>query len=1120
MLHYPTRKPARRLPAVVYLVLVLGLGIVAIQAAQVHRRSFDIPASAADQALKRLAEQSGREVLFPSDAVEGVRTRRVRGEMTASEALAQMLRGTGLVGVEDPRTGALTVRRHISPAGNGNPTRRVSSASAGGRAGTGDNGAAPQVRSDALQPAASGTGSVTGRVRNEGTGVYLEGARVQVAGTHLQAVTERDGWFIIENVPAGTVYLNVAYTGLDPQQLTVVVESGGTTTRDIPLTSSVYMMDPYTVTSVREGQAAAITLQRVAPNVKNVAATDAFGNIADGNIAEFVKRLPGVTADSVQNEAMRVIIRGMNPDLNSVTFEGMEMASAGNSLNRRVNINETPIGSIETIEVTKSPTPDMDANSIGGNVNLVPKTAFGRADPRRITFSASANVRIHNRNKTTPSGSFSYSDVYWRKLGVTFSVSSSGNYQPVERTMQDWQFTLDQPAYLRLWRTVDNQITRTRSGIALRLDYKLAGHTTVSLNSTWNEFISAQDQYHWYNTPIFQVATLDESGRPIPFQTQFPHGHPSYQPGGFNANGARVRAGIMPGYTEDRVHFVNSTVRALRQKVHNSTRTYSLQPTGRTRLGWIDLDYTGLYSNSRAQAIQEPHRPSDPRGQGIEFNITGVDWLLDGTESITFRKMTQTAITHPGGRDMYDPANLTMTPITHRTNRRWTETHGGQLNARFRFTAPVPSYIKTGVKYRSQERKVTNPARRWTFTGPGGLGQFIDPDYTYRMVGGRYATPPFPDVGRINQLLHDRPEYFTPDLVYGLTQDLNSRKKASEDVYAGYIMGGFTLGRFSVLSGVRVEETHVKGTGLYRDPRRAVGITDPVERVRAEYGSRTVERDYRNVFPGVHFRFEPSRDWVARASYSTSIGRPNFGTIIPDTTVNATNQTVSENNTGLRPQTSQNFDLSLERYFEPVGLISAGAFLKEINNFFFSTQTTIPAGPDNGYDGDYAGWRLTTQFNGGFARVRGLEFNYQQQFSFLPGFWSGFGIYGNYTYLQTKGDYGMAGRTVSEIENFKPQVINGGISYSKYGFTGRIHATSVGRWLDSYNVDPSRLIYAKRQTLVDINLEYRITRRYNVFVDVQNVFDAPDVRYQALPHRISIHEYLGQRVGFGISGRY
>lgn len=143
-----------------------------------------------------------------------------------------------------------------------------------------------------------------------------------------------------------------------------------------------------------------------------------------------------------------------------------------------------------------------------------------------------------------------------------------------------------------------------------------------------------------------------------------------------------------------------------------------------------------------------------------------------------------------------------------------------------------------------------------------------------------------------------------------------------------------------------------------------------------------------------------------RASWSTGIGRAPYGQLIPVTTVNENAGTISRNNPGLNPQFSNNYDLSLEHYFgRGVGMVSVGAFQKNLRNFIFSATQVIPEGSTNGFDGLYGGYLLTTRVNGGWARVRGVEFNYQQSLSFLPGWLGGFGIFANGTRLVTRGTY-------------------------------------------------------------------------------------------------------------------
>jgi hypothetical protein len=234
---------------------------------------------------------------------------------------------------------------------------------------------------------AQSTGTVTGQVSNAAASVFLEAAVVEAVGTGRSVLSDREGGYEL-TLPAGTATLTITYTGLERQTVTATVPAGGRVVRNVELSSGVYKMDPFTVSGPREGSAAAITRQREAPNVKNVVASDSFGNIADGNIGDFLQQMPGITAVYVGADVRSVNIRGIDGSLNSVTMDGDRVVSSQSAnTGRTFEFEQASLNNIETIEVTKAPTPDMDADSIGGNVNIVSKSAFDRNQPRVFSYS-------------------------------------------------------------------------------------------------------------------------------------------------------------------------------------------------------------------------------------------------------------------------------------------------------------------------------------------------------------------------------------------------------------------------------------------------------------------------------------------------------------------------------------------------------------------------------------------------------------------------------------------------------------------------------------------------------------------------------------------------------------
>jgi outer membrane receptor protein involved in Fe transport len=130
-----------------------------------------------------------------------------------------------------------------------------------------------------------------------------------------------------------------------------------------------------------------------------------------------------------------------------------------------------------------------------------------------------------------------------------------------------------------------------------------------------------------------------------------------------------------------------------------------------------------------------------------------------------------------------------------------------------------------------------------------------------------------------------------------------------------------------------------------------------------------------------------------RASYNLSITRPAVGSLLPTTNVNEDTRIITTGNPQLRPYTSDNFEVAVQRYFEPIGLLEVSAFLKEISNYTRTIDGVVPEGADNGFEGQFTGFTLRRQQNTGGARIRGVEVSYQQQYTFLPGPWRGLGSF-------------------------------------------------------------------------------------------------------------------------------
>lgn len=1093
---------------VVFWVGVLLTLPAAVRATGTEPRPFDVRAGAAAITLKEFAAQAGREIMFAADAVLGVQTQRVTGVFRPAEALDRMLAGTRLAATEDAPSGALMIRPQPATAYPNSHSNSASPPAMNKKSLLSVLGLAiglgSQPTATAADAARSEAATLIGRVRNESTGTFLPGAAIRIESLGVDATTQRDGSYRLR-VPAGSHTVSVSFSGLDTQRQAFDFIPGTTVTHDFALTAQIYKLAKFVVSSEREGNALALTLQRQADNVKNVISADAFGSLA-GNPADLLQRVPGIVAEHVGGDIRYLSIRGINPDLSSIQIDGNRSASI--SADRRAwfeNLNADPI---ESMEVIKAPTPDLDADSIGGTINLKSRSGFD-VKGRRISYSLGGTISVR-RDRPHPAATFSYADVLGKeqRLGISFSAGYREYLAVMDDTIHDFQNAETGPAYQWRLDTVDRENLRGRWGGGLKLDYKLSDTASVFANFTYAP--NSEDNFViTHRTATAQtVATLDAQGNPT---------------------GAGA---ILPNFTATRTQarpVAASIAEIINLHRERSAVVYNLQVGGRVRGPRQEIDYDAMYS----------------LGEHFDhFNRTtvtarGVGWILDRTA----RSRWTPTVTYSGGPDPSNLDNYTTNVFDSVRPDVKNVIYGAQFNYRHNVDLPVPTYLKAGIKFRHEENRRANRDRRWNYVGPDGtmgtaddrLSQFRDPDYNHGHFRGFYAPRPIPDVDAMRDHITSTPGLWREDTLYSLTQRLANDLFAEEDVRAGYVMGHTRINRLSLLAGVRVEDTQVQGEGPVQRltaeerARRAAWVgpvtaEESVRRILAERGGRQrQENDYRHVFPSVHFKYEPSHGLIGRLSYTTGIGRPNFNTITPNLNVNEDNLIVTANNPGINPQHSDNFDASIEYYFEPVGVISAGVFLKEISDFMYTAGGTfIAAGSDNGFDGLYAGYELRTQRNGGSARVRGFELNYQQQFTFLPGWLKGFGVLANYTWLETKGDYGNIGsvQTTAQVTGFTPSTGNIGLSYILDRYNLRIAYNYKDEKLTAFNALENRRRYEVASNRVDLKLRYLFTRNFDVYLDLYNVFNEKQREVWGLNRPRYVRDRNDPQVHLGVNGRF
>lgn len=944
------------------------------------------------------------------------------------------------------------------------------------------------------------TGNITGRVQNVATGAYLEGAVVTLQPGQQTVLSSRDGSFFFNHVAPGEYRVSVSYTGLDLKAHPVTLTAGGAAVRDFALTSEVYAMDAFTVAGEREGNALAITQQRNAPNVKNVISSDAFGNIADQNIGNLLMRLPGIAEELSEGEIASVSIRGIGSDMNSVTVDGTRGASGvTGTMNRSFSIDRIPADFVERIEVTKAITPDMDGDSIGGAVNLRTKSPLDRKG-RAVSYMGGTSWNL-DRHTFRPIGSFTYSNVFGaeERVGILFTSSFNRTHKPRDSVYQNWQATTNTsaPAYFWMNNLGEDRLTHERIGLGVRADYKLSPTHRVFVNTMYADYKDTLDRRHIVMTP--------------------------------------TAAQFRPGWTDTVTETINHPVTLSQNHRLRTVESVNVVVGGEKRFESSLLDYGGNYS--RSVGTEDRVIPA--------VQVNGVGFRFDRSQSKKFPTMTQ--ISGPLLTNWTDHRNTT---FNFQDFDDVDVIKGAHVNWRKQFALAAPASIKTGLRYRGQERNRDQSRPYYIYVGPDGvvgrnaatginddnLGQFADLNYTYRSARGRYDPVPVVDPQRMVQHLQANPAQFTLNVANTARDELQYDGRITEDVFSAYVMGDLRIGRLDILAGVRVEETKLTGRGVRQEitpaerTRRAawVGTVTPDElrrRTIAEWSNlREEDGGYRNVLPSVHFKYNPFANMISRLSYSTGLGRPNFSNLLRTTTVSNESMTIVAANQNLRPQRADNFDFTVEYYFEPSGYLSAGVFMKEIKDFIYSSRgAPVGAGPDNGFDGQYEGYLVTMDTNGGFARVRGFELSYNQRFTFLPGMWRGLGFMANYTRMETKGQYTATGGVVTqgELAGFNPTTFNTGLSYAYRALDVQVKMIYRGEVMGTYSADPASRLIRYARTNFDLNVKYNWKPWLGFYVDVINVFDGSlQDNFQFIKDRVRQTQVFTPAIKAGITGRF
>lgn len=987
----------------------------------------------------------------------------------------------------------------------------------------------------------TGSGTIEGRVLNSRNGEYLENARVTVTGTTIEAFTDATGQYRLSHVPAGNAQIKVFFTGLDVQSASVDVAADRTTPRDFTLEagqrpgggkeSSVVKLSEFVVAVSKEMEGAAIAIneQRFAPNIRNVVSADEFGQITDGNVSEFLKFLPGMAINPVGGEGRTVMLNGVPPNNVPVTLGGFNVASAaGSSTSRRLEFDQISLNNISRIEILQTPTPESPGAALGGSINMVPRSAFERSRP---AFNGSVYVMMKDnerRLQKTPGGmnekiyhvrpgfDFSYVVPVNERFGFTVTGGNSTLITPLDFVQNQWRGTgaatstptatspgnfPDTPIgrpYLTEFQVREGAKISRRSSAGVTVDYKLTRNDRLSFGLQY----AFSDKPFAYRYLIFQVNRV----LPGDFATTFTHGDVGAGEVRLS-NQYRQKTGTT--YTPTLVWRHDGPIWKAEAGagVSHSTNIYS------------DID-KGFFGNSLA------------RRSGVTVSFDDIFYLRPQT--ITVKDTAGRPV------DPYDIRSYALSTSNGDMLSTTDLQRSAYANLRRDFDVRgVPITLKGGIDVRNTMRDNRASSPPFTFRGADGratttpadpLGSDDNASVVFDDVNSqRTAGFGFPKIQWVSNykywdLYKAHPDYFTIDRNSEYRSTVSNSKRADETISSAYLRGdvAFLERRLRFVGGLRAEQTNVTAEGPLTDPTRnfqrdasgkfilgangrplpIIPATDPLgvsQRTFIDRGMRA-EKEYLRLFPSVNASYNLRENLVARAAFYTSVGRPDYnqyagGLTLPDTELPpSTSNLITVNNVAIKAWSAKTEKVRLEYYFDRVGQISVGAFRRDFKNFFGSTR--FDATPEfltlYGLDpGTYDPFLVSTQYNvDSTVRMTGLEFDYKQALTFLPGWARGVQVFANASAVRVTGD------AASNFNGFVPRVYNWGASLTRERYNFRANwsyrGETRGGSQTGRSVEPGTYSYTPKILNLELQGEYRLRKNLSAYFTIRNLLAAPE----------------------------
>lgn len=944
-------------------------------------------------------------------------------------------------------------------------------------------------------------GDVSGKVTGSSSGDFLPGANVMLDGTNYGTSSDRFGNYKIGGVPEGDYTLKVTYVGYADFSDSVTVGSDDVMV-DVSLDVNYVSMEGVNVTGLAQGQAKALSQQKSAGNIKNVVSRDQMEKFPDQNVADVLQRLPGVALESDHGEGRYVQIRGAEASLNTTTINGVKVPSPEDV--RKISLDIIPSYSLGSVEVTKAITPDMDADAIGGHVNLITKNAFDYDGQFMEAKVAGGHRPLYGKSGSM--GAFTYGNQFMDgNLGLIVSGSYEFNDMKTDNIELEWNdkyetvsdvvdseedetYVVDETdgVIINDMQLKNYSLSRERVGVTTSLDYKLANDSKLYFNLISNTYTDNENR----NRLRYRFDKSVDEETPG-------SGYSNVTSTAGTANLARI-------------------ARELKSR-SSISKINSFSLGGDHALGKLGLDWA--FTKSYAEELRDPSVNAEFVVKDINMNYEFSD--NNHPQITSFTDEDGAAFDqHDLSKYELDAIELEGNYIPNKKSPNGNLVSGDDQVIAFNMSMPLSfaggnGEVKLGAKLSKKDKKSDKSgAEVWEWGGDDdlimqGFNMDIEGD---EYMDGNYVHTNGLDVKKVRD--HMSANLGSYEILPMYEDAILETWDATEDITAFYGMADMKFGKINFIGGARMEKTsstYNSWAGSVEDAEDNEGTID--ESLAAYFTAQKVTKEYTNVLPMAHVRYAVNDQALVRLAYTESIARADFAALVPFIATDGDD--AEAGNPELESAHSQNIDLMLEYYPAGLGVFSFGYFSKSIDNYIYTStlQDVSIRGGSKVYD------EVSMPVNGNNATLSGWEMNFVKNLDFLPGPLSAMSLYFNYTSTDSEANYGDS-REKSTFPGQAASTGNLSLAYETSKLTARFSQSIADQYLVEVGGDKDEDIYYDPANRLDLSLSYNLNNKITLFADILNITNVPHVYFMGDASKPVEKEVYGSTIKIGTNYRF